>query len=240
MKDIDLLEYGSPFGLKVDGELLQLQDPGSMHYQAVLSCLAVGLAPGTPDVALWKRKLIFERWCAAYDLPVFQDAQRLAYLVDHYRSAISYDLLTYANQDLGALWRKRRWRTLLDILDHLPSHSWYSATVSMDPEHAKMVAASIAARKEAGEDTKAAGPHLTTWTPEASLLTSLIDAVRNVFYTVAVTNGAKTEAPQPAPRPQSQLEIEIKRAEYQRKKAKHEALADRLLPNRRKPEDPVH
>lgn len=234
MKDIDLLEYGTPFALRVDGKLLQLQDPAGMHYQAVLSCLAVGIAPGTPDVADWKRKMIFDRWCAAYDLPVFQDAQRLAYLVDHYRSAISYDLMTYANQDLGDLWRRRRWRTLLDVLDHLPSHSWYNATVSNDPEHAKMVAASIAARKDAGEETEKTGPHLTTWTPEASLLTSLIDAVRNVSYTVAATNGAKTEQPAPAPRPQTALEIAIKRAEYERRKAKHEALADRLLPNRKK------
>lgn len=232
MKDIDLLEFGSPFAIRVGTELLQLPDPAGMHFQAVLMHLAAKIAPGTPDCADWKRQLIFDRWCAAYDLPIFQDAQRLAYLVDHYRSAIVYDLKTYVHEDLGELWRRRRWRTLLDILDHLPSHSWYSATVNMDPEHAKMLAESIAARAASGEDENK-GPHLTTWTPEMSMLAKVIDAIKGVSWTVAAVNGQKPAEPKPEPRPRTPIELEMKRAEYARKKANHESLVARLLPHKK-------
>ena len=230
MKDIDLLEYGAPFALKLDGELLQLADPATMHFQAVLTCLAVSLAPGTPDVADWKRQVIFDRWCAAYDLPRFRDAQRLAYLVDHYRSAIVYDLRVHANSDLGDLWRRRRWRTLLDLLDHLPPHSWFNATVSMDPEHARMVAEAMAARPEGEREDL--GPHLTAWTPEAALLTRVIDGLKNVAYTVATSQGIKTERPQPEPRPKTPLDRERKLAEFARKKKSHESLVSRMLPHK--------
>lgn len=232
MKDIDLLEYGSPFALRVDGELIQLADPATLHFQTVLTALAAKLAPGTPNVSVRKRQIIFERWCAAYDLPVFQDAQRLAYLVDHYRSAIVYDLRTYAQADLGDLWRRRRWRTLLDLLDHLPSHSWFQATVSMDPEHAKMVAKAIASRKDSGEPENK-GPHLTAWTPETAMLAKVIDAIKGVSYTVAAVQGAKPSMPDPEPRPKTPIELEMKREEYARKKAAHEALVARLLPHKK-------
>lgn len=232
MKDIDLLEYGSPFALRVDGELLQLQDPATMHFQKVLTALAVKLAPGTPDCSDRKRQLIFERWCAAYDLPLFQDAKRLAYLVDHYRSAIVYDLRTYAQVDLGDLWRRRRWRTILDLLDHLPAHSWYSATVNMDPEHAKMVAAAMAARKESGEGDNN-GPHLTTWTPEMSMMAKIVDSIKAVSYAVYASQGGKPSTPEPEPRPKTPIELEMKRAEFARKKANHESLVHRLLPHKR-------
>lgn len=232
MKDIDLLEYGSPFALRVDGELIQLANPATLHFQTVLTALAAKLAPGTPNVSVRKRQVIFERWCAAYDLPVFQDAQRLAYLVDHYRSAIVYDLRTYAQADLGDLWRRRRWRTLLDLLDHLPSHSWFQATVSMDPEHAKMVAKAMASRKDSGESENK-GPHLTAWTPETAMLAKVIDAIKGVSYTVAAVQGAKPSMPDPEPRPKTPIELEMKREEYARKKAAHEALVARLLPHKK-------
>lgn len=233
MKDIDLLEYGSPFALRMDGELLQLTDPATLHFQTVLTALAAKLAPGTPNVSVRKRQLLFDRWCAAYDLPVFQDAQRLAYLVDHYRSAIVYDLRTYAQVDLGDLWRRRRWRTLLDLLDHLPSHSWYQATVSMDPEHAKMVAKAMAARQDSGEAAENKGPHLTAWTPETAMLAKVIDAIKGVSYTVAAVQGGKPPIPEPEPRPKTPIELEMKREEYARKKAAHESLVARLLPHKK-------
>ena len=135
MKSIDLLEHGGGhFHLRHKGELIALPDPRELHYQWVLTVIGMGHVPGTPgDIPEYLRNLVFERWCAAWDLPSdFESARRLAYLVDHYRSAISYDLQTYAGVDLGTLWRARRWMHLLDLLDHLPAHSWYSASVSMD------------------------------------------------------------------------------------------------------------
>lgn len=245
MKNIDVLEHGGGhFHVRHHGELIALPDPRAMHYQKVLAALAIGHAPKTPgDLKEWQRRLVFERWCAAWDLPDFRSAQRLAYLVDHYRAAISNDLQIYAHADLGDLWRARRWTLMLDIIDRLPAHSWYAAAVSMDEEHARMMAESIAARQASGEEeAKSTGPSLTTWTPEVAMLTNLLDAVRGVQHAVfAAQHGKKAgEPPKPSPRPITPLERALKRAEYDRRKAKHESLVQRMLPHKRKSQSPVH
>lgn len=238
MKNIDLLEHGGGhFMLRHEGHLVTLTSPASMHYQEVLACLNDGLTPGLPHgIPVWQQPVVFERWCAAWDLPTFNEARRLAYLVDHYRAAIVSDLATYSNVDLGILWRARRWRTLLDIIDRLPAHSQYSAAASMDEDHAQMMADSIAARRNAGQDEQSedAGPHLTTWTPEVAVLTSVLDAVRNVQHAVyAAQHGKKAgEPPKAAPRPVTPLQRALRRAEFERRKAAHEALVARVLPHK--------
>ena len=237
MKSIDFLEHGGGhFAVRHHGEIIPLPDPRAMHYQEVLAALHLRHAPRTPgDLKEWQRVLVFERWCAAWDLPDFRSAQRLAYLVDHYRPAIANDMQVHAHLDLGALWRARRWTLLLDVIDRLPAHSWYAASVSMDEEHARMMAESIAARRSDGEDTSSKGPALTTWTPEVAALTNLLDAVRGVQHAVVAVQAPKGKAPEPpkpAPRPITPLERALKRAEYDRRKASHETLVARMLPHK--------
>lgn len=244
MQSIDLLEHGGgDFLVRHHGELLSLPDPRSMHYQKVLAVLDLAHVPGTPDdLSEWRRQLVFDRWCAAWDLPRFQEARRLAYLVDHYRSAISHDLAVYTPHDLGALWRARRWTLLLDILDRLPAHSQYAAAVSMDEDHAQMMAESLAARRESDDDATASGPSLTTWTPEVAMLTNILDAVRGVQHAVVAVQAGKNAppAPDPAQRPVTPLEKAMRRVEYQRRKAVHENLVARLLPHKGDSGSPVH
>lgn len=235
---IDFLEHGGGHAMvRHHGELISLPDPRTQHYQWVLTALALCHVPGTPgDVPEWKRALVFKRWCAAWDLPAdFQSARRLTYLLDKYRSPIANDLRVHAHVDLGELWRARRWVHLLDLIDHLPAHSWYAATVSMDEEHATMMAESLLAQREREDPDsnmlESQGPSLIGWTPEMAMLTNVFDAVRSVQHAViAVQAGDKAPPPpKPAPRPVTPLERVMKRMEYDRKKAKHEALAARVL-----------
>lgn len=239
MKSIDLLEHGGatsdrPASYAYQGYVWPMEDPRERHYQWVLAALAVRRLPSMPrDIPIWKADLLFDRWASAWDLPEFESARRLAYLVDNYRAALNHDMATYAGRDLGDLWRARRWRFLLDIIDRLPSHSWYSAAVAEDEEHAQMLAESLAARPHSGaaEDK---GPPLTTWTPEVAVLTSILDAVNRVQYaTIAAQHGKKAgEPPKASRRPQTALERAMKAAEYRRRKAAHEALVARVLPQK--------
>ena len=239
MKSIDFLEHGgatgaSPFAIRVNGEIISLPDPRSKHYQWVLLALHIGHVPGIPfGIPDWQRRLAFEHWCAAWDLPDIANAKRLAYLVDHYRPAISNDLRVYANTDLGDLWRARRWTLLLDVIDRLPAHSWYSSSVAMDEEHARMMAEALEARS--GDAVDERGPALTTWTPEVSMLTNVLDAVRGVQHAVyAAQHGKKAgEPPKPAPRPITALERAMKTASFNRRKAAHDALVARILPHKK-------
>jgi hypothetical protein len=245
MDSIDFLEYGgNGLTLRHQGELVPLPSPRDQNYQVVLHALYLGHVKGTPEgIPEWQRRLVFDRWCAAWDLPDFQAARRLAYLVDHYRPEIANDLQVYAHLDLGELWRARRWTLLLDVIDRLPAHSWYAATVSMDEEHAKMMADAMAAREATEGVKEPKGPSLTTWTPEVAALTSVLDAVRQVQHAIVAVNSPKgktPEPPKPAPRPVTPLEKAMKVNEYNRRKAAHESLVARMLPHKRRTEPPVH
>lgn len=236
MNPIDFLEHGGGhFMLRRGGVLIPLPDPRERHFQWVLQVLDLGFVPGTPDdVPQWIVPVIFDRWRAAWDLPPFSAARRLAYLVDHYSPAIAHDLATRTHYDLGDLWRARRWTLLLDIIDRLPAHSQYASAVSMDEDHARMLAEQLAQQDE-DPDAKAAGPALTTWTPEVAALTNVFDAVRSLQHTLIAVNSEKGKAPEqpkPSPRPNTPLEAALKRAEYERRKRKHESLVARVLPQR--------
>lgn len=245
MDSIDFLEHGGGhFHVRFRGELIALPDPRAKHFQWVLMALELQHVPGTPDeISERKRQAVFDRWRAAWELPDARDAKRLAYLVDNYRAAISHDLATRTHYDLGTLWRERRWTLLLDIIDRLPGHSWYAATVAMDEEHAKMMAEAIAARRESGEqEGDETGPPLTSWTPEVAALTNVLDAVRGVQHVLIAVNseGQAPDAPKPAPRPITPLERAMNRVDFESRKARHEALVARLLPHKGRNGGQVH
>lgn len=241
MDSIDFLEAGGGDPVIIwQGEPLDLPDPREHHFQWVLMALHARHVPGLPGMPEYKRAAAFEHWRAAWDLPPFADARRLAYNVDHYRRQISHDLLL-VGIDLGALWRARRWSTLIDAIDFLPSHSNYAAAVAMDEEHAKLMAEAIAAREAAGE-SEPSGPSLTSWTPEVATLTRILDAVRHLEYTVAAVQVGKAagQPPAPSPYPKTALQALTDSARLATRKAKHEALVARLKPKKRPPEDPLH
>jgi hypothetical protein len=240
MKNVDALEAarGGPFTYLLDGEVLTGPDPAAMHYQIVLLALNDRVMPDCPaDMAYWKVEALFERWQAHYDLPDFEQARRLAYVVDHYIDSLTYDLQSHLQVDLGTLWRSRRWNTLLALLDRLPRWSYYYDAISNDPEHADMVAKALA---DAGprEETPASGPALTTWTPEVEQIVRLIDAVKALHYIIPASQGSKNvKAPPPEERPSTLLDQARKRGEFKRRKAAHDKLAARLLPHKRPSSD---
>lgn len=240
MKDIDFLEHGgaadgSPPVIRHLGYDLPMDNPRERHFQWVLLALAVRYVPSIPhDLPDWKRELAFEHWRAGWNLPRFEDARRLAYIVDRHRGALTHDLLVVAGLDLGEEWRARRWARLLDIIDRLPAHSHYSAAVAADEEHARLLAEAMAARKAEGDDEKDAGPAITTWSPEVAVLTRVVDELKSVRYAVLASQLGKKagDPPRPEPRPVTAIQAAIKRAEHARRKAAHESLVARVLPHK--------
>lgn len=232
-----MLEHGGgEFRIRLEGETIAIVDPRNMHYQRVLLSLQQQLVPVPFGVPMWAWPEIYRRWCMAWDLPEYGAARRLAYLVDHYRAALTNDLLVHAGLDLGEEWRERRWRRLLDVIDRLPGHSHFSAAISNDEEHAAMVAKAAAERGETKPgESKNDGPALTTWTPEVAVLTQVLDAVNRVAYTVAAVQAPKGKAgdpPKPAKRPVTALERAYRLAEHNRRQAAHESLVARVLPHK--------
>lgn len=238
MDDIDLLEHGGGgAAVRLNGQVIALRDPRMMNFQLVLLSLKYEQVPDLPAAApIWTWSTIFDRWRAAWDLPDFDSARRLAMLVDKYRAALSNDLLVHAGLDLGEEWRARRWRRLIDVIDRLPAHSHFSAAIANDEEYAEFAAKAAAERGETRPGAKSDdGPPLTTWTPEVAIMTQVLDAVNQVRYAViAVQAGKKAgDPPKPARRPQTAFERAFRRAEFDRRKAAHESLVARVLPRKR-------
>jgi len=211
-----------------------------MTPDAVLAVLEHGhyAFPDFPRMRAWEAAVLIERWIAHYDLPVSRDLQRLVYLLERHRNALEFDLRVHANgADLGTLWRSRQWRLLLNLIDHLPGHSHFSAAVANDEEHAKLLADAMVQRQERGEPGAKASRSLTGWTPEVAAIADLIDEVKALRHTT-VMMGMDSKQPAPKPpepylRPGSALQDALRRAEHNRRQAAHDSLVARMLPHKR-------
>lgn len=124
------------------------------------------------------------------------------------------------------MWRRRRWRKLLSLIDHLPPNSYYHQAVMNDPEHAAAIVAQQARAKAEGKDTGTGKPPLSTWSAEVSMMAKVLDAVRHLQYLTVAVNGSKNaQPPKPEPRPGTALEA----ADRKRRQADHEKLTARLI-----------
>jgi hypothetical protein len=225
--------HGGRFRFRHAGEGYTIPGPESLKIYQILAILEQEHIPGIPNMPEWKRALVFQRWMAHYDLPDLRSLQRLVTLVERYRPQLEFDLQTVVGVDLTTAWRERRFRFLLNMIDHLPSATWYYEAVMSDPDH---IDAIVKAEREAPQDEgdgKPKAPPFHTWSPELAAITDVLDAVRDVAHTVAqVQSEKKIKQPPRAPRPVSPLEEARREAAAARRLAKHRALAKRLLPHK--------
>jgi hypothetical protein len=106
--------------------------------------------------------------------------------------------------------------------------------VADDPEHARLL---VEAQEKSTAENKPEewAPPLATWTPEVGLLADVVDAVNQLRIAFIAANTEKGKQPPKFtayPRPKSALEKVRKVSEYERRKAKHDALVKRVLPIR--------
>lgn len=118
--------------------------------------------------------------------------------------------------DLAELWRKRRWRLLLNVIDHLPSTSHFIAAVADDDELA-----------ENSPPPRSGPPALRDWTPEVQYLVALYDRLGELIATVASANSTKrVKPPKPYPRPVTAYD----RVRGRRRWKQHQWLVEQLKP----------
>jgi hypothetical protein len=224
---------GGRFELQYDGEVIALVSPDELGFQEVLACLQDPRYLIDARMPEWKRRKARDAWAAHHDLPTFDHARRLCYVVDRYAGPLTYALRSNVGVDLIEMWHSRRWQTLLDLIDRLPPTSAYAVAVSKDAEHAEMLADAMA--KRAAEQDGDDGPSLDTWSAEIDVLTSLRDDVRVLQYVVRAANGdTKAKPPAPLPRPSSPMQKALKQADFRRRQAAHNDLVARVLPHKRK------
>lgn len=238
MLDTQALESASDSALTFvyDGQVGALPHPRDLPVGTLVGMLMVGsMTLDLPPMSMYKRKALFEAWVAHHDLTTPQQTKRLVYNIDRYGDHLEWDLRTSAaGADLGELWRARRWRYLLNLIDHLPRTTYFTEAVSNDPEHAKMIAESLASQETSGE-SEAAHPPMRTWDQQSALLADLVDAVReNTRVTLMAAGDKNPPKVTPYSRPLTALDAARRRATEEKRLQAHESLADRLLARRKK------
>jgi len=130
------------------------------------------------------------------------------------------------------MWRSRRWRYLLNLIDHLPRNSYLSQAVADDEEHTRLM---LEARERAGKSDEPHFPPMSQWSQEAGILADLVDEIRGLRYVTIAANSGGSKPPPPVRYARPQTAADRIRADMRREK--HEALANRILSRRHKTTD---
>lgn len=121
------------------------------------------------------------------------------------------------------MWRQRRWRELLNILEHLPRTSAYAQALATDEELAEQ------ALELPDDDRKASWSRShRDYSAEVEMLTAVYDRLGELVRIQAAVRGAKGRAPALGPRP----EYAIERVRQRKARTKHEQLVGRLITKR--------
>lgn len=113
------------------------------------------------------------------------------------------------------MWRTRRWRRLLNIIDHLPRTSHFVAAMADDDELAEQLP----------EPDGDGSPPLTEYSPVVERLDLIVDRLGEVVTAVVNTVAKKPRKP---PRPQRRPQTARDRARLKRRKMRHALILQRL------------
>lgn len=120
---------------------------------------------------------------------------------------------------MGALWCARKWRLLLNLIDHLPRDSFYREALATDEEIAELWADQELPKFE---------QRFSESSPVVELLRGIYNRLGLAINATVVTSGHGNKPlnldswPQPV--------SAISKAQERRKHSTHEALVRRLLP----------
>lgn len=143
-----------------------------------------------------------------------------------YHDELEYDFaVKLPGEDFGELWRRRRWRKLLNLIDHLPRDTYYHQAVSLDEEHAMLLAESGALDAV----TEAWAPPMATYSPEVEMILMVVNELKSLRQTlVAVNSTTSTPEPKFLPGPKTAFD----KIEAMRRERKHRDLVARVLPHK--------
>lgn len=223
--DISSLDRGTP------GEAFTFTYTGENHrLPAARDIPAVDLAAACDDVThfglvltptlVMSRALLevlAREYRAFYDLPA-GNAHRLLANLERYGDQIEADL-AQRGWDLQQMFAGRRWRFLLNQIDHLPRTSHYQEARAQDDELAEGMLEHLS-------DGPPAPPALTEFSPEVEVLQGVLDRLGEVVNAVVASGGGKPSPVRPGPRPVTALD----RARARRLKDASAELEAKLFP----------
>lgn len=223
-------ERGGPLVVQSDGEEVILKSAAELPWKVVayvatdVHRFAYVIWPPQTRIQTWKLEVVYNTWLIHNGLPNAGQIQRLIYMMERYGEGIEYDLRNHLNTSLGDLWRDRRWREILNLLDRLPSNSHMNQLLVNDEEHL----AAVMARQQQ-RDQAPTGPSMSDWSQTNALLAKLIDAVNRGTETAkGIANPKSRPSIHPEPRPRTAADAVRSRIDRQR----HEEMNSILLRDR--------
>lgn len=123
--------------------------------------------------------------------------------------------------DLAREWRSRRWRRLLNLIDHLPAHSAYAEALAADEDLAVAVLAHP-------QPDGATGPRVSEWTSERAALAEISDKLSTLIAATIAAAGSRPPKLIPSPRPR----VAADQVRERQRAAAHLSLVERVLPDR--------
>ncbi|MDQ3275333.1 MAG: hypothetical protein M3Q39_09985 [Actinomycetota bacterium] len=103
-----------------------------------------------------------------------------------YEEAIEADLRQRYHEDLGDLWRGRRWRYLANLISHLPRNSHLRQEQLNDPEYVGLI---LEAQEKAPESNRTGMP-VSEFSPEVATLEAVGNDIRNLVAVIQSALGA--------------------------------------------------
>lgn len=146
-------------------------------------------------------------------------------MIARYGDAIEYDLAV-RGIDLAREWRSRRWRRLLNLIDHLPRDSAYVEALSDDEEMAERML---------GQADRAPRRRMSEFSVEVELLSVIADRQAEIINALIARRGVKPARIKWQPRPETALE----RVRRRKRRRQHEALVAKVLPARAQQAEPA-
>jgi hypothetical protein len=139
----------------------------------------------------------------------------------------------YPNEDVGTLWRSRRWRRLLNLIDKLPRNTHYHQAVLADPEHLAM----LDRVRAKGDPGPAPLPPLATWSAEVDMGANIRDAILELKDVLVRVNTDKKNQGKLKPvtwtaRPGRAQTSDLSTLSSDEKLQTHARLVGKLLPHK--------
>lgn len=223
-------ERGGPLVVQLGGEPVTLKSAAELPWKVVayvstnIHRFAYVIWPREVNIPAWKLDRVYTVWLAHNGLPDADQIQRLLYMMERYGDGIEYDFRSHLNLSLGDLWRARRWREILNLIDRLPSNSHMNQLLVNDEEHLAQVMA-----RQQERDQAPTGPSMSDWSQTNALLATLIDAVNRGTETAkGIANPKSRPSVQPTQRPRTAADA----VRYRLDKQRHEEMNSILLRNR--------
>lgn len=239
--DLDRLdaELGGTFRVQLGESVVELPPATDYPWAHVAAMLgdplmwAAMIWPSNMPLRWWQVEVVQRAWARHNGLPDAPQARRLLYMVQKFGNGIEFDLRNHLHGvSLGELFRGRRWRELLNLLDQLPTDTHMNRLLTTDEDYMEAVLGDAEPSKDDDEE-KPQAPSMAHWSQTNAMLAALIDAVNKLNASNQALAGAKNPKFEPYPRPESAAQKIMARREEQRKRRKHEELVSLLLPKAR-------